>query len=149
MAWFKGKKKYKKKKRKKGDCSWGNKREFWECFFAMETQLSLINLSRTEQVPDYNTLERGGSPGGSSPCLCYLLPAGSTAGVKGCSPFPKSHHVWLAPTEWELPLLSLVVWPRSSLGTAVVGIQPRGATAFCFQPRVALGGRKFFPSFPR
>jgi len=128
----------------------GKQKRILGMLFAMETQLSLINLSRTEQVPDYNTLERGGSPGGSSPCLCYLLPAGSTAGVKGCSPFPESHHVsgGLPKSGDTSPCPCLrglaALWARAAMGT-----RPRGATAFCFQPRVAPGGRKFFPSFPR
>ena len=51
----------------------GKQKRILGMLFAMVTQLSLINLSHMKQVPDYNTLQHGGVPGGFAPSAALPL----------------------------------------------------------------------------
>lgn len=58
------------KEKKKERLFLGKQKRILGMLFAMVTQLSLINLSRMKQVPDYNTLKQGSVPGGLRPLGC-------------------------------------------------------------------------------
>lgn len=87
MAWFK-RKKNTKEKRKKGDCSWGNKREFWECFLPWKHSYRSLICHVQNKFQTTTHLSEAAVPGVRLPASAtFYLPA-ALQGLRAAAPSP-------------------------------------------------------------